>query len=83
METIISKVNFNLIFQDVWLNAITYTANVFFWLQNKKTGVYPLNHHAISCVSAAADFNSQGNRDVNTQGMFSTIIMIISSTTLF
>jgi len=82
MGTIISKVNFTSIFQDVWLNAITSTAN-FFLASEKKTGVCPFNHHAILCASAAADFDSQGNRDVTIQGMFSTIIMIISSTTLF
>ena len=59
-----------------------YTQLMFF-LASEKTGVYPFKHHAISCVCAAADFNSQGIRDVTIQSMFSTIIMIISSTTLF
>ena len=61
--TVISKLNFNSVFRDAWLKAIT-PANVISGF--RRTGVYPFNRDAISCVSAGTD----GSRDVTTLSMF-------------
>ena len=67
-RSVISKLNFNSVFREAWLSAIT-PANVISGFRN--TGVYPFNRHAIGCVSAS----SQGSNDLPTQGMFKTTSM--------
>ena len=47
-RTVIRKINFNFVFRNAWLNAITPTNVVSGF---RKTGVYPFNRHAISCAS--------------------------------
>ena len=56
------------VFCEAWLSAIT-PANVISGFRN--IGVYPFNHHAISCVSAS----SQVRKDLPTQGIFNTTSM--------
>ena len=60
--TVISKLNFNYVFRNAWLNAIT-PANVVSGF--RKTGVYPFNRNAISCVNASATPNGQGRENVS------------------
>jgi len=61
--SVISKLNFNLVFRDAWLNTIT-PANVVSGF--RKTGVYPFNRHAISFTSM---LTAQGSPNVTPQGM--------------
>jgi len=59
--TVISKRNFNLVFRDAWLDAIILVIVVSGF---RKTGVYPFNHHGISCTSIPA---AQGTPDMMIQ----------------
>jgi len=59
--TVISKLNFNVVFRNAWMNAVT-PANVMSGF--RKTGVYPFNRHAISCAAS----NSQGSDNAMTRG---------------
>jgi len=61
--SVISKLNFNLVFRDAWLNAIT-PANIVSGFT--KMGVYPFNHHPISCTSM---LTAQESPNVIPQGM--------------
>jgi len=60
---VISKLNFNYVFCNARLNAIT-PANVASGF--RKTGVYPFNQYAISCVSASATPNGLEHENVST-----------------
>ena len=56
--TVISKLNFNFVFRNAWLKAITPENFVSGF---RKTGVYPFNRHAISCASASTSSNGHSS----------------------
>ena len=63
---VISKLNFNGIFRNAWLKAIT-PENVVAGF--RKTGVYPFNRDAVSCSDNAVSTSEENDKDVMTQGM--------------
>jgi len=60
--TVISKLSFNFVFRNIWLNAIT-PVNVISGF--RKTGVHPFNRHAISCVSASSSSATATPRQIS------------------